>query len=64
MRQYHDYRLVAAAYFAGEGIVGKRGLAYRNPGVVAYVSGIRESYLRRTAAAAHPTKRNTKRDIP
>jgi soluble lytic murein transglycosylase-like protein len=64
MRQYHDYRLVAAAYFAGEGIVGKRGLAYRNPAVVAYVSGIRESYLRRTAAAAHPTKRNTKRDIP
>src|SRR5260221_1862940 len=25
MQQFHDFRLVAAAYFAGERIVGKRG---------------------------------------
>jgi soluble lytic murein transglycosylase-like protein len=31
MRQFHgDIRLVAAAYYAGENIVGRRGLAYRN----------------------------------
>jgi soluble lytic murein transglycosylase len=36
-----DLRLVAAGYNAGERVVGRRGLAYRNPEVVAYVSRIR-----------------------
>lgn len=36
-----DLRLVAAAYIAGEDMVARRGLAYRNPEVVAYVSRIR-----------------------
>lgn len=40
-----DLRLVSAAYYAGEGMVSKRGLAYRNPDVIAYVSRIRSSYL-------------------
>jgi len=36
-----DLRLVAAGYIAGEDMVTRRGLAYRNPEVVAYVSRIR-----------------------
>jgi soluble lytic murein transglycosylase-like protein len=53
MRLFHnDYRLVAAAYFAGEQIVARRGLAYRNPEVVAYVARIRTSYLRQAAVEA------------
>jgi soluble lytic murein transglycosylase-like protein len=47
MRQFpNDFRLVAAAYYAGEDIVGQRGLAYRNREVVNYVARIRASYLR------------------
>jgi soluble lytic murein transglycosylase-like protein len=42
MRRFQgDLRLVAAAYIAGEDIVAKRGLAYRNSEVVTYVSQIR-----------------------
>lgn len=40
-----DFRLAMAAYYAGEDIVGRRGLAYRNPDVVAYVARIRTTYL-------------------
>lgn len=36
-----DLRLAAAGYIAGEDVVARRGLAYRNPEVVAYVSRIR-----------------------
>jgi soluble lytic murein transglycosylase len=47
MQQFHnDLRLVAAAYYAGGDVIGKRGLAYRNPDVVAYVKAIRTTYLR------------------
>src|SRR5712675_767745 len=49
MRQFHnDLRLVAAAYYAGEDVIGRRTLAYRNPDVVAYVARIRTTYLRET----------------
>lgn len=43
-----DYRLVAAAYYAGEEIVARHGLAYHNPNVVAYVQRIRNSYLQQS----------------
>ena len=47
MRRFHDdLRLVAGAYYVGEDMIGRRGLAYRNPDVVAYVSTIRTTYLR------------------
>ncbi len=39
-----DLRLAAAAYLAGEEVVARRRLLYRNREVVAYVSRIRESY--------------------
>ena len=64
MRQFHgDLRLVAAAYYVGEHRIGRRGLAYRNPDVVAYVSAIRTTYLRE--AAIEPAGKNTtaKRDL-
>jgi len=41
-----DYRLVAAAYYAGEQIVAKRGLSYHNPDVVAYVKRVRSLYTK------------------
>jgi soluble lytic murein transglycosylase-like protein len=47
MREFHnDLRLVAAAYYAGEDVVGRRDLGYRNPDVIAYVARIRTSYFR------------------
>jgi soluble lytic murein transglycosylase-like protein len=47
MRLFHnDLRLVTAAYYAGEDIVARRGLAYRNPDVFAYVARMRATYLR------------------
>ena len=50
MRKFpRDPRLVAAAYLAGEGIIARRGLGYRNREVVAYVSRIRKSYQRQLA---------------
>ena len=64
MRQFHnDLRLVAAAYYVGEDTIGRRGLAYRNPDVVAYVSTIRTTYLRE--AGIEPERKNTtaKRDV-
>jgi soluble lytic murein transglycosylase-like protein len=39
-----DLRLVAAAYYAGEQVVAKRGLSYGNPDVVAYVAHVRALY--------------------
>jgi soluble lytic murein transglycosylase-like protein len=40
-----DMRLAVAAYFAGDYRVGRRGLSYRNPEVVAYVRQVRQRYL-------------------
>ncbi len=64
IRQFHnDLRLVAAAYYVGEDTIRRRGLAYRNPDVVAYVSAIRTTYLRE--AGIEPESKNTtaKRDV-
>ena len=63
MKQFHDFRLVAAAYFAGERVIGRRGLAYRNPEVVAYVARIRTSYLRNTEVAVQIKDITLKRDM-
>jgi soluble lytic murein transglycosylase-like protein len=41
-----DLRLVAAAYYTGEYVVGQKGLNYKNPDVIAYVTQIRAIYLR------------------
>jgi soluble lytic murein transglycosylase-like protein len=65
MQLFHnDLRLVAAAYYAGESVVARRGLAYRNPDVVAYVSRIRTTYLHQVESGAKPEKNILKRDIP
>jgi soluble lytic murein transglycosylase-like protein len=63
MKQFHDFRLVAAAYFAGERVIGRRGFAYRNPEVVAYVARVRTSYLRNTEVAAKIEDITLKRDM-
>jgi soluble lytic murein transglycosylase-like protein len=44
IRQFGDFRLVAAAYYAGAHRVSKRGLDLKNPEVVAYVKRIRRYY--------------------
>ncbi len=42
IRKFHgDLRLVTAAYYAGEDVIAKRGLAYRNADVVNYVLQVR-----------------------
>jgi len=64
MRLFHnDLRLVAAAYYAGGRVIGRRGLAYRNPDVVAYVSRIRATYLRQVESAAKLEKNTSERDV-
>ena len=64
MRQFHDdLRLVAAAYYVGEDVVGRRGLAYRNPDVVAYVTAIRTTYLREVASEPESKNNLGKRDM-
>jgi soluble lytic murein transglycosylase len=58
MRRFHnDLRLVAAAYYVGEDTIGRRGLAYRNPNVVAYVSTIKTTYLREAGIEPETTHR-------
>jgi soluble lytic murein transglycosylase-like protein len=64
MRLFHgDLRLVTAAYYAGETIVDRRGLAYRNANVVAYVSRIRSTYLQFENFKQEISEINEKRDM-
>ena len=58
-----DLRLASAAYYAGEDIVSRRGLAYRNPDVVAYVSRIRATYRRFAQEKTEIFETIQKRDI-
>jgi len=52
-RRFHgDYRLVAAAYYAGEDAIQRRGLNYRNREVVAYVRRVRAIYEQQQRASA------------
>jgi soluble lytic murein transglycosylase-like protein len=64
MRRFHnDLRLVCGAYYVGEDMISRRGLAYRNPDVVAYVSTIRTSYLREAGMEPESTNTAQKRDV-
>jgi soluble lytic murein transglycosylase-like protein len=64
IQKFHgDLRLASAAYYAGEDIVSRRGLAYRNPDVVAYVSRIRATYLRLAQDKTEILETTKKRDI-
>lgn len=60
---HHDLRLVTAAYYAGEDVIGRRGLAYRNRDVVSYVAGIRAGYLHEMEIAAGVANSGSKRDV-
>lgn len=47
MNRFHgDFRLVAAAYYAGERAIEPRGLKYSNPDVVTYVTSILDRFER------------------
>jgi soluble lytic murein transglycosylase-like protein len=64
MRVFHDdLRLVVAAYYAGEDVIGRRTLAYRNPDVVAYVASVRTAYLRETRINPRTTNTGSERDV-
>jgi soluble lytic murein transglycosylase-like protein len=64
MQQFHnDFRLVAASYYAGEDVIGRRDLGYRNPDVIAYVAGIRTAYLRQAGIKPRTTKTSSERDV-
>jgi soluble lytic murein transglycosylase-like protein len=53
MNKFHgDLRLAAAAYYAGEKVVQRRGLAYSNPEVVGYVASVRERFARQKFGSA------------
>jgi soluble lytic murein transglycosylase-like protein len=46
IRKFHgDLRLVAAAYYTGEYVIGQKGLNYKNADVIAYVTQVRAIYL-------------------
>jgi soluble lytic murein transglycosylase-like protein len=64
IQKFHgDLRLASAAYYAGDNIVSRRGLAYRNPDVVAYVSRMRATYLRFAQEKTEISETIEKRDI-
>ena len=64
MQQFHnDLRLVVAAYYAGEDVIGRRDLGYRNPDVIAYVARIRTTYLRQTGIKPRTTNTSSERDV-
>jgi soluble lytic murein transglycosylase-like protein len=64
MRLFHnDLRLVVAAYYAGEDVIGRRTLAYRNPDVFTYVARIRTAYLRETRVNPRTTNTSSERDV-
>ncbi len=47
LRQFHgDMRQTVAAYYAGADRIQRRGLAYHNHQVIAYVEQVRQRYLR------------------
>jgi soluble lytic murein transglycosylase-like protein len=64
MQQFHnDLRLVAAAYYVGEDVIGRRDLGYRNPDVIAYVARIRTTYLRQAGIKPRTTNTSSERDV-
>src|ERR1700733_2833312 len=64
MRRFHNaLRLVAGAYYVGEDTIGRRGLAYRNPDVVVYVSAIRTTYLREAEIESKSKNTTAERDV-
>ena len=64
IRRFHnDLRLVAAAYYVGEDKICQRGLSYRNPDVLTYVSAIRTAYVREAGIESSGRTSPEKRDV-
>jgi soluble lytic murein transglycosylase len=52
MWEFHgDFRLVVAAYYAGDGWIARKQLSYHNPDVIAYVQAVRARYVLRKLAS-------------
>jgi soluble lytic murein transglycosylase-like protein len=62
-RFHNDLRLAVAAYYVGQDRIDRRGLSYRNSDVLAYVSGIRTTYLRETRMNQKSKNTTEKRDV-
>jgi soluble lytic murein transglycosylase len=60
---HNDLRLAVAAYYAGETRVYRRGLGCGNSDVLAYVSGIRTTYLRQLKVEQESKNTIEKRDV-
>jgi soluble lytic murein transglycosylase-like protein len=60
---HNDLRLAVAAYYAGEDRICRRGLGYGNSDVLAYVSGIRTTYLREAGIERENKNTTEKRDV-
>jgi soluble lytic murein transglycosylase-like protein len=56
-----DLRLATAAYYAGERVIARRGLDYRNPDVIAYVAQVRQLYRNRGVPAGKVQKDQNRR---
>jgi soluble lytic murein transglycosylase len=56
-----DLRLVAAAYYAGERRIERRGLNYSNPDVVTYVASVRERFKRQKKFRSASSQRTSGR---
>lgn len=56
MWEFHgDFRLVVAAYYAGDGWIARKQLSYHNPDVIAYVQAVRARYvLRKLSSGKSP----------
>jgi soluble lytic murein transglycosylase-like protein len=62
MNKFHgDLRLVAAAYYAGENTIQRRGLSYSNPDVVSYVASVREHFARQQKFGSTSIQRTPRR---
>jgi soluble lytic murein transglycosylase-like protein len=62
-RIHNDFRLVVAAYYVGENRIGRRGLRYKNPDVVAYVESVRKAYLLEIRTEPKSKNATEKRDV-
>src|SRR5437899_4323883 len=64
MNKFHgDLRLVAAAYYAGENTVQRRGLSYSNPDVVNYVASVGERFARQQKFGSASVQRPPRRSV-
>jgi len=61
LQMFHgDMRLAVAAYYTGEGHIARRGLAFHNPAVIAYVEQVQRRYQRELERRTTPASEEPK----